>query len=315
MSVSVVVETWNLGDPAGAAAGLPRLLAALAPQLAAADAELVITHAGIAAAPRARIEAAHGRPIRWIELPAGAGYYEHKNHGFAATTGEIVAFLDGDCDPSPRWLAALTRPIAEGEARVVAGATTYGGPLAPLANEMDFPYFDEARRRRAIEDAPPTVRNFFANNVAFARPVFAANPYPAIDDMFHGQCQVLGLRLLEAGHAIRFAPEARVVHAWPEGLTEWLSVRLLRGADTVSLLPFVIAAYAPRAAPAVARLGPVPALAILGLRALTSSWTAVRRGPVVRGLGLVACVTVLDAIGAAASRSVHHRHRRHRRIG
>lgn len=307
MRISVVAETWNLGDPPHAAAGLPDLLAALAPQLDAAGAELVVTHAGIAADARAQIAAAHGRPIRWIELPAGASYYEHKNRGFAATTGEIVAFVDGDCDPSPRWLAALTRPIADGEASVVAGATSYPGPLARLANQLDFPYFDEASRRRAIEDAPATVRNFFANNVAFARPVFAAHPYPAIDDMFHGQCQVLALQLLEAGYTFRFAPEARVVHAWPDGLAEWLAVRLLRGADTVSLLPFVLAAYAPRAVPTARRLGPLPALAVLGLRALTGSWAAVRRGPVVRGLGLVACVTVLDAIGAAASRTVHRR--------
>jgi len=310
--VSVVVETWNLGDPSAAAEGLAHLLPALASQLDAADAadgtaELVVTHGGIAASARARLEASHGRPIRWIELPAGAGYYEHKNRGFAATTGEIVAFLDGDCDPSPRWLAALARPIAAREASVVAGATSYPGPLARLANEMDFPYFDQARRRCAIEDAPATVRNFFANNVAFARPVFAAHPYPAIDDMFHGQCQVLGLRLLEAGYTFHFAPDARVLHAWPDGLAEWLEVRLLRGADTVSLLPYVIAAYAPRASGAIARLGPLPALAVLGLRALTSSWTALRRGPVVRGLGLVACVTALDALGATAAHTVHRR--------
>jgi hypothetical protein len=125
--------------------------------------------------------------------------------------------------------------------------------------------------------------------------------------MFHGQCQVLGLQLITEGIDVRFAPRARVTHAWPEDLVEWLEVRLLRGADTVSLLPHVIATYAPAAAPVVARLGALPALAILGLRAITGTWAALRRGPVVRGLGLVAAVTLVDAIGAAAAPAVYRR--------
>ncbi len=119
--------------------------------------------------------------------------------------------------------------------------------------------------------------------------------------------QILGLELLAAGYTIHFAPGARIVHAWPDGLAEWLEVRLLRGADTVSLLPHVVAAYAPRAAPpssGSARCPPSPSSACAPR---PRAWAALRRGPVVRGLGLVACVTVLDSIGAAASRTVHRR--------
>ena len=88
------------------------------------------------------------------------------------------------------------------------------------------------------------MRNFFANNVAFARDVFAAHPYPRVDEpMFHGQCQILALRLAEVGIAIQYAPEARAIHAWPASIREWLEVRLLRGADSVSLLPYVAGAY------------------------------------------------------------------------
>jgi hypothetical protein len=112
-------------------------------------------------------------------------------------------------------------------------------------------------------------------------------------------------QLRDAGIAIRLAAEPRVTHAWPDGVAGWLQVRLLRGADTAALLPYVVAHYAPRAAPLVARLGRGPALAVLGLRALTGTWTALRRGPVVRGLALVAGVTVVDAIGAAAGPAVY----------
>ena len=287
--ISVVVESWNVDGDDDA---LARLLAALAPQLHGV--ELVVTHVG--APDRARLEHAARREVTWVELPRSATYYDHKNRGFDATSGDIVAFIDGDCDPAPGWLRAITAPIAAGEARVVAGATSYRGRLAPLANQLDFPYFHVEAH---------TVRNFFANNVAFARDVFAARHYPAIAPMFHGQCQVLGLQLLAANIAIRLAPEARVIHAWPGGVAEWLEVRLLRGADTVSLLPYVVAHYAPRATPVVARLGRIPALAILGMRAITGTWKALRGGPVVRGLALVAGVTVVDSIGAAAGPAVY----------
>jgi hypothetical protein len=289
--ISVVIESWNVDAEI---APLERLLRTLAPQLG--HAELIVTHAGLRDLPR--LERAAGRAVTWVALPRSATYYDHKNRGFDATTGDIVAFLDGDCDPAPGWLHAITAPIAAGRARVVAGATSYRGALAPLANQLDFPYF-------ALDRARGTVRNFFANNVAFARDVFAAHSYPSIAPMYHGQCQVLGLQLRAAHIAITLAPDARVIHAWPGGVADWLHVRLLRGADTASLLPYVVAHYLPRASPAMAHLGRVPALAVLGLRALTGAWTALRGGPILRGLALVAGVTLVDAIGAAASPAVY----------
>jgi len=284
---SLVIETWNTDG------AVERVLAQLAPQVG--DTEVVVTHTGLSAAQRRSAEARLGRAIAWVELAKNAGYYEHKNCGFAATTGDIVAFLDGDTDPSPGWLAAITAPFAAG-AHVVAGATSYPGALSALGTQLDFPVF-------AGEQAG-CVRNFFANNVAFAREVFAARLYPELP-MFHGQCQVLALRLRDAGIAIRFAPDARVTHAWPDDLAEWLTVRLLRGADTVSLLPHVVGAYAPAATGIVKRLGALPALAVLGVRAVTGAAAAVRRGPVLSGLGLVAAVTVADALGAAAAPAVY----------
>ncbi|HSD89340.1 MAG TPA: glycosyltransferase family 2 protein [Kofleriaceae bacterium] len=302
--ISVIVECWNIDSDTQ---GLARLLDRLEPEVDALDAEVVVTHGGISAADRDMLAAQLGRPITWLELPATAGYYEHKNRGFDASTGDIVVFIDGDCEPSATWLASIVAPFLAG-ARVVAGATSYAGALAPLANELDFPYFDGAdkRRRFAATSAwtAPTVRNFFANNVAFAREAFASRRYPSLP-MFHGQCQVLALRFVEAGIPIVFAARARVTHAWPGSVSEWLQVRLLRGADTTQLLPHVLATYAPEVRPAAVRLGPLPALAVLALRAVTGSLSALRRGPIVRGLALVAGVTVVDALGAAIAPAVY----------
>lgn len=298
MRTSVVIETWNVDGEAGP---LRRLLYALTPQLG--DAELVITHVGLDATTRATL--ADGRAVTWVELPATATYYEHKNRGFDASTGEVVAFIDGDTMPDDDWLAQLVAPFAGG-AKVVAGATSYPGAIAPIANEIDFPYFDGATAKRvSIADAPPTVRNFFANNVAFDRATFAARRYPTIAPMFHGQCQVLALRLLQDRIPVVFAPDARLTHAWPSGVREWLAVRLLRGADTVTLMPYLWSHYTPRAAPVIDRLGALPSLVLFAARAVGSSWHAVRRGPVLEALGFVALATVLDSIGAAASPRIY----------
>jgi glycosyltransferase involved in cell wall biosynthesis len=296
--ISVVVESWNVDGEAGP---LRKLLYALDDQLG--DAELVVTHTGLD--PTTRDALANGRAVRWIELANDATYYDHKNRGFDATTGDIIAFIDGDTMPDPDWLAQLTAPFARG-AQVVAGATSYPGAVAGIANAIDFPYYDGVTARPCeIADAPRTVRNFFANNVAFRREVFAPRRYPSLAPMFHGQCQVLAAQLHEAKIPVTFAPSARLTHAWPDGLREWLEVRLLRGADTVTLMPHLLDYYAPRAAPVVDRLGPLPALALFGARAIASAWRAVKRGPVVRGLGFVALATVIDSIGAAASPRIY----------
>ncbi len=301
--ISVVIETFNLAS--GDFSPLARSIATLAPRLRAHRTELVITTTG------PRIDLAY--PARWIEVPADTGYYDHKTIGFDACGGDVVAFLDGDCAPAANWLDAIAQPFARG-AMVVCGATSYPGALARIANEMDFPYFDREHRRYAAPSTahpgdravPLIVQNFFANNVAFAREVFAAHPYrPA--PMFHGQCQLLALELRASGIEIHHAPGAHVEHAWPATAREFVVSRLLRGADCASVLPHVVHAHleAVRApdSDSLRPLSQLAAMAVLGLRGLLSA--ARSRTP--RELAFVAAVTALDSLGAAARSIVYAR--------
>jgi len=146
------------------------------------------------------------------------------------------------------------------------------------------------------------VLNFFANNVAFARDAFPG--YAALPS-FKGACQVLALEQARDKIEIVFAPEARVTHAWPDDAAGWLRVRLLRGADTTRLIPHVLDAHAPPLARVTRHLGALPALVVFGMRAARASWSAVRHGPALRGLALVAGVTAVDTVGALAAPAVY----------
>jgi hypothetical protein len=306
MRVSIVIETLNLlgGDVESGLRGLAARLRAQTSPLAS-QADLVVTHVGLSGAARARLDESFGRPARWVELPETADYYEHKNRGFAAAEGDIVAFTDGDCAPVPGWLAALASPIAAGECRVVAGRTAYPpGPASLAGTALDFPLLKSSR-------APRAVRNFFANNVAFERGVFAAHPYPKIAGMFHGQCQVLAMQLEGEGIVVRHEPDALVHHAWPEGPRALLEARLLRGADARALLVHVARAYTPGLSRHAERAGAAPALALLGLRSAVAATQVVCARPpaglLAASLGVIAATAAVDAAGVLAPRAVYRR--------
>jgi hypothetical protein len=304
MNASLVIETWNLqSENADVEPGLIELLGRLHHQPCFADlAEVVVTHTALVPGAQARLERAAGRPLHLLQVPPATHYYVHKNLGFDATTAPIVAFIDGDCRPTPGWLHHLLAPLLSGHARVVAGRTLYPpGPASLAGTAMDFPLVPSPHTRGAV-------LNFFANNVAFARDVFARHRYIVQPGAHKGACQVLALDLSRARITIRLAEQAVLHHAWPDSLTAHLRTRLLRGADARSLCPHLLRAHAPRLATPLSYLGPLPALALIATRALTAG-TAIALHPRswLGGAAAITTATVIDSLGALASARVHRR--------
>lgn len=300
---ALVLETNNLtgggADVDATVVSLARLLGRLRQQSRplTALAQLVITHDGLPATARARLDRTAGVAIRWVELPPGTDYYAAKNLGFDATDADVVAFADADCWPERRWLEALLAPFADDAVQVVAGRTTYRTDLlGTAASTIDFMYFASPRQ-------PGCTRNFYANNVAFRRAVFATHRYAA-HDMYRGHCQVLGTRLAQAGIAIHFEPAARTIHRFPDRLAELVKLRLLRGEDTCELAPHLVKTYLPVAAP-LGNLGPVVPLAVLAARFAFSLRAIGRQDmPEARGarwLGVVGAIAAISAVDAAAT--------------
>jgi glycosyltransferase involved in cell wall biosynthesis len=137
-------------------------------------------------------------------VPSDASnYFAAKNAGAAASSGEVIALLDGDCVPSPDWLEVLLSRLVDG-VDVVAGCTRYEGAsmTAKTFSIPDFAYV------LADEDG---ASGFNINNVAFRREVLLTHPF---DERIrrNGGCYFLFHQLRAAEARVVYEPRARVAH-------------------------------------------------------------------------------------------------------
>lgn len=302
MNTALILETNNLAS-LDAHDDLERVLSSLlrhlrhqTHSLEALD-ELVVTHDGLSFEHRERLQRIAGRPIQWLQIAADMGYYAAKSAGFDATTADVVVFADSDCWPVAGWLDSLVAPFDDPDTMVVAGRTTYPDDVFGIAaTTVDFPYF-----RGRIDG---TVRNFYANNVAFRRETFARFGYHARPGVYRGHCQVLGMDLWRAGVDIVFADRARTIHELPDELRELVRLRLYRGADTTALARDFVHTYG-GAARGIARSRAASVGAVLGGRLLVSQHRLNRQDmPKLNGQrriaarGIIAAISATDGVGA-----------------
>jgi glycosyltransferase involved in cell wall biosynthesis len=273
---------------------LERLLRRLSKQTLplCALSELVVTSQGTSASAEERLIAAAGRSIAFVTLPESADYYAAKNRGFDASTGDVVVFADSDCWPDEDWLEQMVAPFADAEVKVVAGRTTYrDDTFGRAASAVDFLYFTNPRD-------PKATLNFYANNVAFERNIFAAHRFPDEPEIYRGACQLLGLELFNAGIDVRFQPTAHTVHRFPDSKRELLQLRLMRGRDLRSIAPQLAGTYAPRPLKFIRRVPRVAAGAAHAVR--FAHGASALRGESLAAYAALVGISAVDAVGSFA---------------
>lgn len=176
---------------------------------------------------------AHPDRVR-VVLEEEIGLSAARNAGVAATTAEIVAFVDDDAYPEPGWLTALMKGFSRPEVMCV------GGPVAPLI-EGEFPTWFRGRFLPYLtvwdlggEEIELAYNEYPRGaNIAFRRSGldkvggFSVHLGRKGASLLSCEEIELCLRLERAGFATLYQPGARVRHLTPVGrmTPEWLHAR------------------------------------------------------------------------------------------
>ncbi|MEA2308246.1 MAG: hypothetical protein QOI65_532 [Thermoleophilaceae bacterium] len=208
MHASVVITAWN------AAATLPRTLAALAAQELDGTYEVIVVDNGSDDATGEIARSASG-PVRVIARDHGlAG--EARNDGVSVASGQVVAFTDADCYPTPGWLASGLRALE-------AGADLVQGRVEPEPRAMGP--FDRSLWVGADRGLYQTA-NLFLRRELFDRLGGFEEVFDDPGARAFGEDVWLGWRARRAGARPAFSSEALVHHAvLPSGARAYLAER------------------------------------------------------------------------------------------
>jgi GT2 family glycosyltransferase len=183
-------------------------LASIAPQAAAAGAEVVVVDDSAGLPANAAVAAAHG--ARYMALGAARGLNIARNAGVRASSGSLVVFVDDDVEVRPGWLGALL-----GAAAADPSAEAFTGPVHVR--------FDGRRLRMCGREGPPITfldlgpddrdtDRAWGVNLAIRRSAFAR--VGSFDERRSGggDEEEWERRLLAAGGRIRYVAAAGLDH-------------------------------------------------------------------------------------------------------
>jgi GT2 family glycosyltransferase len=278
--VTVVIPTYQRGHTL--AKSLDALARVEAPP---GGLEVIVVDDGSDDANLALVERAVGafQAARLIQQP-NAGPARARNTGYRTGAGDLVAFMDDDCAPTPDWLRRLVAPLEEGGERLGG----VGGRVLP-----EPPHNWVSRFCAATEYSSglqPVFVNAATANACFRRSVL--DEVGGFDEGFRhpgGDDPDLSERVRAAGYRLEFVPDAIVHHAELESLGAFLGHMFHRGLGEARLA--VKHGHRGRTALRAALLP------IFLARAAAGCWrrTAGKGGPATR-----AAWTALDAVGRTA---------------
>jgi cellulose synthase/poly-beta-1,6-N-acetylglucosamine synthase-like glycosyltransferase len=165
--------------------------------------EILVIDNGSSDGTAAMIQA---RPVRYLR-EGRRGVSNARNRGIAESRGEILAFVDADCQVEPQWLTELVRPFEDPEVGSVAGDLRHTPPTTPAERQAARMLGNWQRFAFASNPAYPITAN-----AAYRRDVLERIG-PFDPHMTRAQDVELGLRFQErSGLRLAYAERATARH-------------------------------------------------------------------------------------------------------
>lgn len=203
MKASIVIPNYN-----SAATVVRAVDAMLRQQLAASDSfQVVVVDDGSTDGSADRVAERFGDRIALVRLPQNKGRSTGRNAGAAATSSDVLIFVDSDCVPPDSGFVA-----AHLDALRAAPGLSFGAVETPGTDFWSRLQRDAASwRLRQFEQGDTWT--FTTQNVAVTSATFVASGgFDAAFDRHGFEDRDLFIRLAEAGAAVHYTPSARVIH-------------------------------------------------------------------------------------------------------
>jgi rhamnosyltransferase len=206
--ISVIIPVKDGGDD------LRRCLAAIAAQRVHEPVEVLVIDSGSSDNSR---ELARSRGARVLEVDSSS--FRHgatRNWAAEHARGEVLVFTTQDAfAENDRWLERLCAPLRadEGLAGVYGRQIAHADAAPPERFFLEFLYGSGPRVQRVADAAELSLRTTLFSNVNSAMHRRVWMQFPFADDLYFLEDQDWSRRVLLAGYAIRYEPEAAVRHS------------------------------------------------------------------------------------------------------
>jgi hypothetical protein len=173
--------------------------------------EVIVVDTGIAALGEVERVCSRYARVRVHRFEHLEDYFDTKNAALPFVTGEVILFVDSDCDYEPAWLAQMLEPFRNPEIHIVSGETWHhirniydlGVGLAWVL----WPF--------SYEEHLAPARNYMANTVAFRREAIQKAPFRNSGRTHRGGQALHVGDLHRMGYTIWRQPCARAYHPIP----------------------------------------------------------------------------------------------------
>ena len=133
------------------------------------------------------------------------GSYAARNTGLTLARGDVIAFTDSDCTPSPEWLANGVRALEEQHADLAGGNVRFSASQRLTGAEV-YDMIAHLRVERYIrEEGAAVTANLFVRAAVFEK----IGMFPLVKS---GGDIMFTQRATKAGHRLVYAPAAEVFH-------------------------------------------------------------------------------------------------------